>query len=145
MSAKIDHIGIAVEDAAARALAPRGVHVNVNYWGAVLFHLLGADPATVARAKATHGQEAIFFPRPVTLYLAFRADRPPFDDVRVRRAFVHERDEQLVDGEFAIRGADHAAVAVAPDRLRGGVQVQVHAVALELRREHLAGLGNPIK
>jgi citrate synthase len=37
----------AVEDAATRALAPRGVHVNVNYWGAVLFHLLGADPAMV--------------------------------------------------------------------------------------------------
>jgi ABC-type oligopeptide transport system substrate-binding subunit len=58
--------------------------------------LLGADPATVARAKATHGQEAIFFPRPVTLYLAFRADRPPFDDVRVRRAFVHAVDRRAM-------------------------------------------------
>ena len=37
----------AVEDAASRALAPRGVHVNVNYWGAVLFHLLGADPPMI--------------------------------------------------------------------------------------------------
>jgi citrate synthase len=37
----------AVEDAAFRALAPRGVFVNVNYWGAVLFHLLGADPPMI--------------------------------------------------------------------------------------------------
>jgi citrate synthase len=37
----------AVEDAASRALSPRGVHVNVNFWGAVLFHLLGAEAPMV--------------------------------------------------------------------------------------------------
>jgi citrate synthase len=34
-----------VESAATRALAPRGVHININFYGALLFHLLGAEPA----------------------------------------------------------------------------------------------------
>ena len=36
----------AVENAATRALASRGVHVNINFYGALVFHLLGADAAT---------------------------------------------------------------------------------------------------
>ncbi len=34
----------AVEDAATRRLAPKGIHVNVNFYGSLLFYLLGADP-----------------------------------------------------------------------------------------------------
>jgi citrate synthase len=37
-------IALAIEDAATRELAQRGVYVNVNFYGALLFHLLGADP-----------------------------------------------------------------------------------------------------
>jgi citrate synthase len=37
----------AVESEATSALAPRGVHINVNFYGALLFHLLGADPQLV--------------------------------------------------------------------------------------------------
>jgi citrate synthase len=37
----------AVELAATGALAARGVHINVNFYGALLFHLLGADPPLV--------------------------------------------------------------------------------------------------
>lgn len=37
-------IARAIEGAATRELAPRGVHVNVNFYGALLFYLLGADP-----------------------------------------------------------------------------------------------------
>jgi citrate synthase len=33
-----------IERAATRELAPSGVHINVNFYGALLFHLLGADP-----------------------------------------------------------------------------------------------------
>ena len=36
-----------VEVAATGALAPRGVYINVNFYGALLFHLLGADPPLV--------------------------------------------------------------------------------------------------
>lgn len=37
----------AVEAAATRRLAPKGVHVNINLYGAPVFHLLGAEPAEV--------------------------------------------------------------------------------------------------
>ena len=37
----------AVEMAATGALAPRDIHININFYGALLFHLLGADPAIV--------------------------------------------------------------------------------------------------
>ena len=37
----------AVETAATAALAPKGVHINVNFYGALLFHLLGADAPLV--------------------------------------------------------------------------------------------------
>jgi citrate synthase len=40
-------IARAVELAATGTLAPRGVHINVNFYGALLFHLLGADPPLV--------------------------------------------------------------------------------------------------
>lgn len=40
-------IARAVEVAATGALAPRGVYINVNFYGALLFHLLGADPQLV--------------------------------------------------------------------------------------------------
>jgi citrate synthase len=36
-----------VESAATAALAPHGVFINVNFYGALLFHLLGADPPLV--------------------------------------------------------------------------------------------------
>jgi citrate synthase len=37
-------IARAVESAATRELAPKGVFINVNFYGALLFHLLGAAP-----------------------------------------------------------------------------------------------------
>jgi citrate synthase len=36
-----------VEVAATAALAPKGIYINVNFYGALLFHLLGADPPLV--------------------------------------------------------------------------------------------------
>jgi citrate synthase len=40
-------IARAVEEEATRRLAPKGVFVNINLYGALLFHLLGAEPAEV--------------------------------------------------------------------------------------------------
>ncbi|TFG38232.1 MAG: hypothetical protein E4H44_04195, partial [Candidatus Aminicenantes bacterium] len=40
-------IARAVEMTATAALAARGIHINVNFYGALLFHLLGADPQLV--------------------------------------------------------------------------------------------------
>jgi ABC-type oligopeptide transport system substrate-binding subunit/DNA-binding SARP family transcriptional activator len=61
--------------------------------------LLNADPATVARARVVHGDELVFFPRAITFYLMFRADRSPFDDVRVRRAFIQAVDRDALARE----------------------------------------------
>jgi citrate synthase len=36
-------IARAVEDEGLRHLAPRGIHVNINFYAALLFHLIGAD------------------------------------------------------------------------------------------------------
>ncbi len=41
-----------VEDAATRMLAPKGVHVNLNLYGAPMFRLLGADPAEIPNLVA---------------------------------------------------------------------------------------------
>jgi ABC-type transport system substrate-binding protein len=54
--------------------------------------MINADPDTVARARATYGEGLVSIPHPVLLYLMFRADVPPFNDVRVRQAFVHAVD-----------------------------------------------------
>jgi ABC-type oligopeptide transport system substrate-binding subunit len=58
--------------------------------------LFNADSATVARARAAYGHELVFFPQPVTFFLLFRADRRPFDDARVRRAFALALDRRAL-------------------------------------------------
>jgi ABC-type oligopeptide transport system substrate-binding subunit/DNA-binding SARP family transcriptional activator len=58
--------------------------------------MITADAGTIARARVAHGRELVFTPQPSTFHLVFRADRPPFDDVRVRRAFVHAVDREAL-------------------------------------------------
>jgi citrate synthase len=42
-----------VEQAATRELTPKGIHINVNLYGALLFYLLGAEPPLVPCLIAT--------------------------------------------------------------------------------------------
>lgn len=37
------HVARAVEDQAMRFLSPKGVHININFYAALIFHLLGAE------------------------------------------------------------------------------------------------------
>jgi ABC-type oligopeptide transport system substrate-binding subunit/class 3 adenylate cyclase len=63
--------------------------------------MFNADPAMVAQARFSHGEELVRIPHPTTFYLCFRVDKPPFADVRVRKAFVKSIDrEKLVDHAF---------------------------------------------
>jgi ABC-type oligopeptide transport system substrate-binding subunit len=58
--------------------------------------MINADPGTVARALVLQGDELLFTPQPSTYFLVFLVDRPPFDDVRIRRAFVHAVDREAL-------------------------------------------------
>lgn len=70
----------AIEEAGSRRLAAKGVHVNINLYGALAFHLLGAAPAEVpvlVAAARTAGQvalvreslDSIRLVRPLTRYV----------------------------------------------------------------------------
>jgi oligopeptide transport system substrate-binding protein len=60
--------------------------------------LRGLPMEIVDRARRRHAGEYFSVPRLATDYLAFDVSQPPFDDVRVRRAFVLAADRQtLVD------------------------------------------------
>ena len=65
-----------------------------------LVSMFNADPGTVTRARLAYGDELVTFPRPSTLFLSFRVDLPPFDDLRLRLAFA-----QAVNGEALAREA----------------------------------------
>ncbi|MGD8752628.1 MAG: ABC transporter substrate-binding protein [Anaerolineales bacterium] len=67
-----------------------------------------ADPASVADVLDKHGDDLAFFPRPSTLYLTFRVDKPPFNDLRVRRAFVLAVDREALSKQISpsLRAAD---------------------------------------
>jgi len=61
--------------------------------------MITADPGTTERARALHGRELVFIPRPSTSFLVFRTDSQPFDDLRVRKAFVHAVDRESIAKE----------------------------------------------
>lgn len=56
--------------------------------------MITSDLGTIARARIRFPEELSFIPQLNTFYLAFRTNRPPFDDVRVRRAFSHAIDKK---------------------------------------------------
>jgi oligopeptide transport system substrate-binding protein len=67
-------------------------------------NMIASDLGTVARARDRFAEELSFIPQLNTFYIAFRVDQPPFDDVRVRRAFAHAIDKNALTHE-ASQGA----------------------------------------
>jgi ABC-type transport system substrate-binding protein len=60
-----------------------------------IFHM---SPDAVDRARRRHAGEFVSISDPATKYVTFDKSRPPFDDVRVRQAFVLAADRRkLVD------------------------------------------------
>jgi oligopeptide transport system substrate-binding protein len=105
--------------------------------------MINADPGTVARARAAHGDELLFTPQPSTFFLVFLVDRPPFDDVRVRQAFVH-----AVDREALVRQASKgqylpATGGFVPPGMPGHSPGIGLAYDPELARDLLAQAGYP--
>jgi ABC-type oligopeptide transport system substrate-binding subunit/class 3 adenylate cyclase len=59
-----------------------------------ILDLLDLPPLDRDRARREHAGEYVWAPLLSTLYVAFNVSRPPFDDVRVRRAFVLAIDRE---------------------------------------------------
>ncbi|GAG42728.1 unnamed protein product, partial [marine sediment metagenome] len=67
--------------------------------GLDFFHLCDLPAADLDRARHRHAGEYLSVPTVTTHYVGFDVSRPPFDDPRVRRAFVLATDrETLADG-----------------------------------------------
>jgi oligopeptide transport system substrate-binding protein len=59
-----------------------------------MLDLLDLQPRERDRARQTHAGEYVTAPLLSTLYVVFDVSRPPFDDVRVRRAFILAADRE---------------------------------------------------
>jgi ABC-type oligopeptide transport system substrate-binding subunit/class 3 adenylate cyclase len=71
--------------------------------GLDILGLYGPPPAEVARIGQRHPGEYILAPQPAVCYVGFDVSQPPFDDVRVRRAFALATDRETL-ADVALRG-----------------------------------------
>jgi oligopeptide transport system substrate-binding protein len=95
-------------------------------------NLVNVDPDTVRQLSITYRHEYRLTPMLSTLYLSFRADRQPFDDERVRKAFIQAVDRKEV---FRQTGAAHYTPAlggILPPGMPG------HSPAIGLGVDHQA-------
>jgi len=60
-------------------------------------------PAEIAAARQRHAGEYVSAPLLLTTYVGFDVNRPPFDDPRVRRAFVLATDREML-ADVALQG-----------------------------------------
>jgi oligopeptide transport system substrate-binding protein len=65
--------------------------------------LLRTRPARASSLRSRYRQRLHAMPYLSTLYLAFDCERPPFDSLAVRKAFVHAVDRQGLLGRLDIR------------------------------------------
>jgi oligopeptide transport system substrate-binding protein len=63
----------------------------------------GLAPRELDRARQRHPGEYVSWPRATTACIGFDISRPPFDDIRVRQAFVHAIDREALV-EVILRG-----------------------------------------
>ena len=73
-----------------------------------ILNFLGFPPVEIERARQRHAGEYIQYPAPLTYYFGFRISFPPFDDVRVRRAFGLAIDKESL-ANLALRGLNSPA------------------------------------
>jgi len=71
--------------------------------GLDVFHLCDLPAAERDRARQQHAGEYILVPVLITDYMGFDVSQPPFDDTRVRRAFVLATDRETL-ADVVMRG-----------------------------------------
>jgi len=71
--------------------------------GLDILDLWGLPAPEMDRARQRHAREYVSVPVPRTHYVGFNVSRPPFDDLRVRRAFILATDRERL-AEVAMRG-----------------------------------------
>ena len=82
-------------------------------------------------------------PAMTTLYLGFRTERPPLDDVRVRAALAHALDRQRFAGRQGWRGDPAIAGGFLPPTVPGHSHRVAPAHQLDLARRLLEEAGHP--
>jgi len=95
-------------------------------------NLANADPASIRKLTSRYRRLLRFNPTLSTLYLAFRADRPPFDDEMVRRAFVQAVDRTAVLRQTGAAQFKPALGGFLPPGMPG------HSPSIGLRVDHAA-------
>jgi oligopeptide transport system substrate-binding protein len=81
--------------------------------------MVTSDPATVRHASQRYAHELKFFPYPSTLFVTFCCDKKPFDDARVRKAFVHAIDRESLVSRTSRGQYDPALGSFLPPGLAG--------------------------
>lgn len=58
--------------------------------------MFNVDPGLIAQAQGKYADQLVAIPRPSTLFINFRTDRAPFNDRRVRKAFICAVDREAL-------------------------------------------------
>jgi ABC-type transport system substrate-binding protein/class 3 adenylate cyclase len=103
----------------------------------------GCLDLAVSWIKAPENVEAESVPMLDTGVVAFRADAPPFDDARVRKAFSHAIDRERVVAESRIIGAPAVHGGLLPPSMPAHSHRAGLPYDLELARRLLAEAGYP--
>ncbi len=103
--------------------------------------LIMADPGTVGQLSAAYRREFRLTPMLSTFYLAFRMDRPPFDDVQVRKAFVQAIDRRAVSQQTGGMGYEPALGGFLPPGMPGHSPAIGLSFDLEAARRSLVQAG----
>ena len=106
--------------------------------------MAGVPPSVVSDAERQRpGSKVLRFPRLATFYVVFDVTRPPFDDPRVRQAFVLGTERQAVAAGGLMSGVSPATGGLAPRGMPGYCEGIAPPYDLDRARQLLAEAGYP--
>jgi ABC-type oligopeptide transport system substrate-binding subunit len=118
--------------------------VRIDKYEAGVHDIASLDhPDLIEYGRRTYPDEYVTQPALYTLYLCFDSTRPPFDDVRVRRAFVHAVDRQALANMLYRSFVSPATGGLVPPGMPGHLTDGALAFAPDRARQLLAEAGYP--